>query len=126
MSLEISGKVLQLLPEQTGQGKNGTWVRRDFVIETSEQYPKKICFSGWADKAAQVNALQVGQTVKVSFNPESREFNTKWYTDLRAWKIETDGKGQAASVNEPSNSFGTPPEEFIPMAPSKEENDLPF
>jgi hypothetical protein len=63
MALEISGKVIQLLVEQTGAGKNGTWVRRDFVIETTEQYPKKICFSGWGDKAAQVNALQPGQTV---------------------------------------------------------------
>ncbi len=127
MSLEISGKVLQLLPEQTGEGKNGTWVRRDFVIETAEQYPKKICFSGWGDKAAQVNGLQPGQTVKVSFNPESREFNTKWYTDLRAWKIEADaGSPGSVSGGADYNRIQPPPEEFLPAAPSGEENDLPF
>lgn len=128
MSLEITGKVLQLLPEQTGQGKNGTWVRRDFVIETTEQYPKKICFSGWGDKAAQVNGLQEGQTVKVSFNPESREFNSKWYTDLRAWKIETDAKGQSGGSNDMPdyNRIQPPPEEFLPTSPSNDENDLPF
>ena len=128
MSLEISGKVLQLLPEQTGEGKNGTWVRRDFVIETAEQYPKKICFSGWGDKAAQVNGLQPGQTVKVSFNPESREFNTKWYTDLRAWKIEADGTVQSGGGNETPdyNRIQPPPEQFLPTATTNEENDLPF
>ena len=63
MALEITGKVIQLLPEQTGTGKNGTWVRRDFVVETTDQYPKKVCFSGWGDKATLVNNLQTGQIV---------------------------------------------------------------
>ena len=122
MAIEITGKVLQLLAEQTGAGKNGTWVRRDFVIETTDQYPKKICFSGWGDKAAQVNGLQPGQSVKVSFNPESREFNGKWYTDLRAWKIESDGGSGATDYK----SNMAPPEEFLPSSSSGDENDLPF
>jgi hypothetical protein len=124
MALEITGKVLQLLAEQTGAGKNGTWVRRDFVIETTDQYPKKICFSGWGDKAAQVNGLQPGQSVKVSFNPESREFNGKWYTDLRAWKIESDrGQSEGGSAGTVER---TAPEEFLPSSSSSDENDLPF
>jgi hypothetical protein len=93
MALEISGKLVSLLPEQTGTGKNGAWVKQDFVIETTEQYPKKVCFSAWADKAQMVKNLQMGQTVKVFFNAESREFNGKWYTDLRIWKIETNESG---------------------------------
>lgn len=97
MAIELTGKVVQLLPEQTGQGKNGVWKRQDFIIETADQYPKKICFSGWGDKADIVSGLQPGQSVKVSFNPESREFNGKWYTDLRAWKIETGDQGSAPS-----------------------------
>jgi hypothetical protein len=99
MALEITGRVIQLLPEQSGTGKNGTWVRRDFVIETTEQYPKKVCFSGWGDKAAIVNSLQTGQNVNVSFNPESREFNGKWYTDLRAWKIDAGVQAQGSPEN---------------------------
>lgn len=91
MALEINGKVILVLQEQTGSGKNGAWVKQDFVIETNEQFPKKVCFSAWGDKAAQVKRLTAGTQVKVSFNAESREFNGKWYTDLRIWKLEASG-----------------------------------
>jgi hypothetical protein len=124
MSLEISGKVIQLLTEQTGSGKNGTWVRRDFVIETADQYPKKICFSGWGDKAAIVNNLQTGQTVKVSFNPESREYNGKWYTDLRAWKIETGNANQQENNDIPEEQ--RPFDNNWPAPNDNNKDDLPF
>jgi hypothetical protein len=104
MALEITGKVITLLPEQTGAGKNGNWVKQDFVIETTEQYPKKVCFSAWGDKAAQIKTLQTGQVVKVSFNAESREFNGKWYTDLRIWKLES-GAGHAENFNTPEEGI---------------------
>jgi hypothetical protein len=124
MALEITGKVIQLLPEQTGTGKNGTWVRRDFVIETTDQYPKKVCFSGWGDKANIVNNLQTGQMVKVSFNPESREYNGKWYTDLRAWKIEANNADQQAFNDIPDiqNSNDTTFSDFN----DNQKDDLPF
>jgi hypothetical protein len=88
MALELNGSVIAILPEQTGTGKNGVWVKQDFIIETVEQYPKKVCFSAWGDKATIIKNFSIGTKVKVSFNPESREYNGKWYTDLRAWKIE--------------------------------------
>ena len=124
MALEITGKVIQLLPEQSGTGKNGTWVRRDFVIETNDQYPKKVCFSGWGDKAQMVSSLETGQNVKVSFNPESREFNGKWYTDLRAWKIETENKGQPG-VDSDSPDLQQYSNFDIP-ADENSKDDLPF
>lgn len=118
MALEINGKVIQILPEQTGSGKNGAWVKQDFVIETSEQFPKKVCFSAWGDKAAQVKRLSIGSNVKVSFNAESREFNGKWYTDLRIWKLEGAGSHESGEVPPPA-----PDEAFFGDA----DNDpLPF
>jgi hypothetical protein len=57
-------------------------------VETQEQYPKKVCFSAWGDKVSILKSFKTEDTVKVSFNIESREFNGRWYTDLRVWKIE--------------------------------------
>jgi hypothetical protein len=124
MALEISGKVIAILAEQTGSGKNGTWVKQDFVIETSEQFPKKVCFSAWGDKAASVKNLPTGTSVKVSFNAESREFNGKWYTDLRVWKLETLGSKESASF-----AAAPPPserDEFLPTSSNDASDDLPF
>ncbi len=49
MSLEINGRIVQLMDATTGQGTNGPWTKKDFVIETADQYPKKVCFSAWND-----------------------------------------------------------------------------
>jgi hypothetical protein len=125
MALEISGKVMLILPEQTGTGKNGQWSKQDFVIETEEQYPRKVCFSAWGEKTALVKSLQKDAAVKVSFNVESREFNGKWYTDLRIWKVETGERS-----NGPAAAVGYPDAGLEPLLPGEPEdtgeNDLPF
>jgi hypothetical protein len=125
MALELTGKLSQLLPEQSGTGKNGQWTKQDFVIETQEQYPRKVCFSAWGDKAAQAKALKPGTFVNVSFNAESREFNGKWYTDLKAWKIDQQSQSgiPSDSASAPENSELLEP---FSSAGDNEPNDLPF
>ena len=89
MALEIIGKVYQILPQQSGVGKNGAWSKREFIIETFEQFPRKVCISVWGDKSDNLEQQHpVGSTVRAAINIESREYNGKWYTDVRAWKIE--------------------------------------
>ena len=122
MALELSGKLSQFLPEVSGTGKNGTtWTKRDFVIETADNFPKKICLSAWGDKTTELTGLGIGEMIKVSFDVQSREFNGKWYTDLRAWKIEKMGA---------SNSGVSQPQEFgtFDTAPVGDRvvDDLPF
>jgi len=125
MAHEISGKVIQLLPEQSGTGKNGKWLRQDFVIETEEQFPKKVCFAAWGDKVSQVNALQSGTRIKVSFNIESREYNGKWYTDLRIWKIENLEQSSPLASNNNSSALDLEPLSSD-NSDAEENNDLPF
>jgi hypothetical protein len=89
MALEITGKVQQILPQQSGVSKNGAWSKREFIIETLEQYPRKVCINVWGEKSDNLEQqYPVGTVVKASVNIESREYNGKWYTDVRAWKID--------------------------------------
>ncbi len=124
--MDIKGRVIQLLALQTGEGKNGTWKKQDFVIETDGQYPKKVCISAWGDKINE-SALQVGNEVNISFDVESREYNGRWYTDLKAWKIEALG----ATANEPP-SYSAPSSRpaAVTTLPSSlqasEDDNLPF
>ena len=89
MALELEGKVFQVLPEQTGtsQASGKTWRKQSFVMETEEQYPKKVVFNGWNDTVDAIKELQVGEKIKVNFRAESREYNEKWYTDLTVWRL---------------------------------------
>ena len=122
MALEISGRLLQILPEQTGQGQNGPWLKQNFIIETQEQFPKKICVVCWNDKAEILKQLKPGDELKVAINIESREFNGKWYTDVKAWKIETGGNmGKSAS-----GEFTPDREASYSEAPPEFKDDLPF
>lgn len=95
MSIELTGKLIQTLPQQSGTGKNGPWVKQDFIIETPGDFPKKICISVWGDKAKEVSAFKEGDEIKASVNIESREFNEKWYTDVKAWRLEKTAAGNA-------------------------------
>lgn len=84
--MNITAKLIQILPMQTGTGKNGSWRKQEYIFETETQYPKKICISLWGDKIDE-NKVAIGQKYDVAFDLESKEFNGKWYTEVRAWKI---------------------------------------
>lgn len=122
MALEITGRLIQILPEQTGQGQNGPWLKQNFVMETQEQFPKKICIVCWGDKAEILKQLKAGDEVKVAINIESREYNGKWYTDVKAWKIDAvSGGGKNVA-----GDFTPDREVSYNQAPPEMKDDLPF
>lgn len=115
--MQLTAKLVSVLPLQTGQGRNGEWRKQDIILETDGQFPKKICISLWGDKINMAQ-LQIGNQLKIDFDIESREFNGRWYTDVKAWKVEVlGGSGQ------PDESTGFPPPE---MDLGPEEEPLPF
>ncbi len=116
--MEISGSIIQVLPLQTGEGRNGSWKKQDFVIETESQYPKKVCISVWGDKV-DTGLIQVGNKVKASIEVESREYNGRWYTDVRAWRLD-------ASEGSSTSEAGFTPASVDLPASMEGEDDLPF
>ena len=87
--MEITGKLIQKLPVQSGVSSSGNnWSKAEFVIETVEQYPKKVCANLWGDRAKALDQYQLGSLITVSFDLKSREYNGRWYTDVKAWKVE--------------------------------------
>lgn len=85
--MEISGKIVQILAEQGGTSQRGSWRKREYIIETGGNYPKKVCIVAWGDEIDQFN-LQMGEQVTASINLESREYNGRWYTDVKVWKVD--------------------------------------
>lgn len=119
MSMELKGKVVQLLAPQTGMGKKGQWKKQEFIVETQSQYPKKVCLSAWGDKIDQFR-LSEGDLVNVSVDLESREYNGRWYTEARAWKLEKMGAGSEKGA--PLPPVGDEPY----VSGSSASDDLPF
>lgn len=95
MDLRITGKVTKLLDEQSGEGRKGTWRKQEFILQTEGDYPKDVCIVQWGDNIDQWK-LQPGERITAHIDVQSREFNGKWYTDVKAWRVERDqGEGQS-------------------------------
>ena len=123
--MEITGKIIAVLPERGGIAKTGNeWKMQEYVIETHEQYPKKVCFNVFgSDKIAQFN-IQAGEEMTVSFDINAREYNGRWYNDIRAWKVE---RGVApAGVPEDMPQFSAPKVDASSFTASNDPDDLPF
>jgi hypothetical protein len=114
MALEITGKIIQKLNKTEGISKAGkAWSKQEFVIETQETYPKKVMISTMNEKVNELDRFNVGDTITASLNLESREYNGRWYTDARAWRIQGQGSGTSSEAdpfhpdNEPSFTSDT-------------------
>ena len=117
--MEISGKIIAVLPQQSGTGRNGTeWKKQDYVIETHDQYPKKMCFNLWGDRIDQFT-IKMDEEVTVSFDIDCREWNGKWFNDIRAWKID---RNSGAGINTQPIQQSAPVEFTVTDA----KDDLPF
>ncbi len=139
MALEITGKVHEVLETQKGEGKNGPWQKGAFVLETGDQFPKNVHCIAWGDMINQVEALHKGDEVKASIDIQSREYNGRWYTDVKVWRLE---KLTTEPVTPPKEkNGGSSSKEDVPPAPKppqentssnsntqggNDEDDLPF
>ena len=143
MALEIEGRIKQKLAKQNGQSAKGGWTKQDFVLEYQDgNYPAEVCLTAFGnDKVADLDKYQVGDTVKVAFNLRAREYNGRWYNDVRVWRITP--AGQAAPAQQggyqapqsyspaPQPNYGAQPQQTptptIDDLPADDPgNDLPF
>lgn len=120
--MEIKGRLVKVLPVQTGQGRNGEWKKQEIILEMEGTYPKKVCVALWGDRVDTASLVE-GNMLNASIDIESREFNGKWYTNVTAWKVDTVGNDsqQAPSAMPPFETY-QPETDF----PSTVKDDLPF
>ena len=130
--MELTGKIIAVLPERSGvSARTGSeWKMASYVLETMEQYPRKMMFNVFgADRIAQFN-IQLGETLTVSFDIDSREYNGRWYNDIRAWKVDRNVAPAAGAPIPPAGAPVPPPVADPFGAPqmnaSSEADDLPF
>ncbi len=128
MALDVIGKIIQVMDPVRGTSKAGKdWVKQEFVLETQETYPKKICIGMMGDKTNEISKFRVEDVVKVHLNLESREYNGKWYTNVNAWKIEQAMASNGGATNNMSSSPVNPePDMNYGNSADASGDDLPF
>jgi len=128
MDLSITGKITQILEEQSGEGRNGPWRKQEFILQTEGDYPKDVCIVQWGDNIDQF-AVQEGERLTAHIDIQSREFKGRWYTDVKAWRIEREagapapgGVGGGEGQPQPAG----PSANFPEASDDDFDDDLPF
>ena len=133
--MEIIGQVVRLGNLTEGTSARGPWRKQELIIETEEQYPRTVCLICWTNQIDEIQKFAPGQTIKAQIEISSREFNGKWYTDVRVWRFDPVGAttAPAAAPVQPAQQpvmHQTPPAaapaaEYFPPAEDSVD-DLPF
>ena len=119
--MEINGKIIELLPEKSGESAKGPWRKQEYILETEGQYPKKVCFMAWSDKIDEF-AIKEGESLVVTVDLESREYNGRWYTDVKAWKVTRAG----ADAHDTPYTAPNIPNTSQPGSLSSLDDEIPF
>ena len=121
MDLNITGEVIDVLDEESGEGKNGTWRKQQFIIEIPGQYPKQVCVVQWGDNIDKFG-ITSGESLTAHIDIQSREYNGRWYTDVKAWKVSRQEGGAAAPPTSDQEPWPDPPS----MDDGDDDDTLPF
>lgn len=119
--MEFEGIVYKVLPVVKGTSQRGEWVKQEVVFELPGEFNRKLCVGFWGDKAQDAGNLKPGEKVSVSINLESCEYNGRWYTEARAWRLTRQAAQPAAAPMPDMPPFA----EEEPYA-NDPADDLPF
>lgn len=140
--MEIIGKIIQVLEPRRGtSSRTGSeWVCGQYVLETEDQYPKKVFFEVFGEDRLKQFNIQMGERLEVSIDIDAREYQGRWFNSVRAFRVNRNIQSAAAPVyGQPATApaFGQQP--AAPAAapvppfgsatettPSAGADDLPF
>lgn len=132
--MEVQGKIIAILPANSGvsQRSGNPWMSQTFVLETIEQYPKKIPFEVFGEDRIRQFNLQMGETVTIHFDVDGREWNGRWFAKVSCYNVTRAGQAQAAPVAQPAQQnvaraqSVAPAPQPQPQPQGGNKDDLPF
>lgn len=123
--MEIQGRIIAVLPLREGTSSKGAWKSQEYVVETHEQYPKKIVFNVFGEDKINQFAIKQGEELKVSFDVDAHEYNGRWFNNIRAWSVQRVGNVSA----QPTQAMVTNSQPVQQQAAPQQQgqsDDLPF
>lgn len=137
--MEITGKIIFELERRSGTSARtgNSWASQSYVLETHDQYPRRMVFDVFGDDKIQQFNIKAGQELTVSFDIDAREYQGRWFNSIRAWRVmpaQAPGvPGAAPGVTMPAAGaaqYGQAPAAGVPQpqpqAADGGDDDLPF
>ena len=133
--MERQGRVIAVMEPREGTSARGPWKSQQYVIETHDQYPKKMVFDIFGAERIDQFAIKAGEEILVSFDVDAHEYNGRWFNNIRAWNIQRVDAAAAQAGNMPPAAAPIAPQSqpaagsqapFPPAASDSAADDLPF
>ncbi|EFB93032.1 MAG: DUF3127 domain-containing protein [Prevotella bivia] len=129
--MDLTGKVIAVLPPREGTSARGPWKSQEYVIETHDQFPRKMVFNIFGAEKIDQFAIKAGEELTVSFDIDAHEYNGRWFNNIRAWNIQRiDAAAAQAASPIPAAQPQAAPQAPTPFPPATESadstDDLPF
>lgn len=130
--MEIQGRIIAVLPLREGTSSKGAWQSQEYVVETHDQYPKKLVFNVFGVDKINQFAIKQGEELKVSFDIDAHEYNGRWFNNIRVWSVQRVGnvsaqpiQGGTISKYQPEPQQTKPQQQAAPQQQGQSD-DLPF
>lgn len=133
--MELQGRVIVVMEPREGTSARGPWKSQQYVIETHDQYPKKMVFDIFGADRIDQFAIKAGEEIIVSFDVDAHEYNGRWFNNIRAWNIQRLDAAAAQAAGAPAAATPATGEQtaasgsqapFPPAASDSDADDLPF
>ena len=133
--MELQGRVIVVMEPREGTSARGPWKSQQYVIETHDQYPKKMVFDIFGADRIDQFAIKAGEEIIVSFDVDAHEYQGRWFNNIRAWNIQRVDAAAVKAAGAPASATPTPGTQapaggsqapFPPTASGSDADDLPF
>ena len=122
--MEIQGKIIAVLPPREGTSSSGEWKAQEYVVETHDQYAKKIVFNVYGAVKSNQFSIKIGEEINVSFDIDAHEYNGRWFNSVRAWNIQRVGSTGVQPTQ--SATTNSQPAQQQSVQQQGQSDDLPF
>ena len=123
--MDLQGKVIAVLPAREGTSARGPWKSQEYVIETHDQYPKKMVFNVFGADRIEQFSIKLNKEVKVSFDIDAHEYNGRWFNSIRAWSVQRVGNVSAQPTQAMVTNSQPVQQQAVPQQQGQSD-DLPF
>jgi len=126
--MDFEGVVYRILPAVKGTSARGEWTKQEVILELPGEFSRKLCVSFWGDKTRELEGVKEGEVLTLSANVESKEFNGRWFTEVRAWRLSRKAAEQGAAGGPGAAAGQDMPPYSVDEAPAggNDVDDLPF
>lgn len=137
--MELTGRIIAVMEPRGGvSARTGnSWKTQEYVLEVPGQYPRRCVFNIFGEDRINQFNIQQGEDLTIQFDIDAREYNGRWFNDIRAYNVI---RGQQPVAGAPVAAAGAPQASPFPPAdgatapfppaqePSAEgsTDDLPF